>query len=124
MIAGLDRLRAALAELDTDSVARAALSSGASMIADVVRESLNHSPGSDHATPWRQTGTLHDSIGVTAMDDRAVVGSSDPVAVDQELGTRTDPPRPFLAPAAAEAAPALAETVGSAVADALREATR
>ena len=124
MIAGLDRLRAALADLDTDSAARVALSSRASMIADAVRESLNHAPGSDHATPWRQTGTLHDSIAVTVTDNGAVVGSSDPVAVDQELGTRTDPPRPFLAPAAAEAAPALAEAVGVAVADALREAMR
>ena len=51
---------------------------------------------------------------------KAVVGSSDPAAVPQELGTAHMPARPFLAPVAAAMGEEVARTVGAAVAAALR----
>ena len=53
-------------------------------------------------TPLYETGALRDSIGYEVQCDQltASVGSNDPVAVFQELGTVTIPPRSFLMGAA------------------------
>lgn len=88
---------------------------GAEAMQSDIRSSLGHSPDSGHATPWEQTGHLRDSIEVSADDDGVVVGSTDPVAVDQELGTERIPPRPFLTPVAARSGAGLANAVGDAV---------
>lgn len=52
--------------------------------------------------PLLRTGKLRDSIERTAEETAAgaegVLGSSDPVAEYQEMGTPKIPPRPFLAP--------------------------
>jgi hypothetical protein len=74
-----------------------------------IKHSLSLPAGSaDHSTPWRRSGTLHASISHNVEQGVAVVGSTDPIAVDQELGTNKIPPRPFLAPAAAIEAPEIA----------------
>jgi phage gpG-like protein len=45
-------------------------------------------------------GTLRDSIEIAVGDNEAAIGSNDPVAVYQELGTKSIPPRSFLGQAA------------------------
>jgi phage gpG-like protein len=109
-----------LARLDLQAVQRAALQVQAETLAGAVREALNTPPGGDHRFPWRRTGTLHDSISVSADDDAAIVGSTSDEALYQELGTATIPPRPFLATIAAEHSERAAEAIGAAVAAALR----
>jgi len=53
--------------------------------------------------PLLRTGALRDSIGYTIIEKgvEAEIGSNDPIAVFQELGTTTIPARPFLSTAAA-----------------------
>ncbi len=70
--------------------------------------------------PWLQSGALRDSVGAQADGLQATVGSSDPAAVPQELGTAHMPARPFLAPAAAEMGEEVARAVGAAMVAALR----
>lgn len=50
--------------------------------------------------PLLRTGELRDSIEVEAHGHEAVVGTADVIALYQEQGTSTIPPRPFLGPAA------------------------
>ncbi len=59
--------------------------------------------------PLLRSGTMRDSITHTVEGNRVVIGSDDPIALYQELGTRGPgvgssgyhvPPRPFLATAA------------------------
>jgi phage gpG-like protein len=83
-----------------------------------VKSVLSHLPGEDHSAPWLRTGMLHESISHQANATEAVVGSSDPVALYQELGTHRIPPRPFLAPTAAS----LADELANDLADAIRSA--
>ncbi len=90
------------------------------MLAEAVRDALGTPPGGDHARPWVQTGALQGSIGHRADGLQAVVGSSDPAAAPQEMGTVHLPPRPFLQPAGAAAGPGVAGAVGVAVAGRLR----
>ena len=76
-----------------------ALAAQAGRVADAVRHNLSDPPGSaGHAQPWLQSGALRDSVGAQADGLQAVVGSSDPAAVPQEMGTPPMPPRPFLSP--------------------------
>ncbi|CAN7329508.1 hypothetical protein LJR084_001925 [Variovorax sp. LjRoot84] len=49
--------------------------------------------------PLLRSGTLRDSIKVTAVGSEAAVGSTDPVMLYQEQGTSNIPPRPVLGPA-------------------------
>jgi phage gpG-like protein len=122
----LRTLASVLAGLDFDSVLRTALSAQAQRMADAVRTGLAGTPGGEHAAPWERSGALHDSIGSVADAAGAVVGSADPVARYQELGTARIPPRPFLAPVGAaegaDAATAVGEAVAEAVAAAIRQA--
>lgn len=50
--------------------------------------------------PLLRSGELRDSITSQVHGDKAIVGSSSDIALYQELGTATIPPRPFLGPAA------------------------
>jgi hypothetical protein len=113
------QLASALAGLDLDAVARAELARRADALAQEIRGTLSHPPGSTHETPWLRTGTLRDSIAASVDQDDAVIGSTDPVAVFQEYGTAAIPPRPFLAPAAAVAGESIAHAIAAAVAKAL-----
>jgi hypothetical protein len=122
-LAALDRALAR-ATAAASEAARAALAAEAASLAGAVASVLADPPGGDHRVPWRRTGALHDSIGDAAEGERATVGSTDPAAVDQELGTRSIPPRPFLAPVAAAVALDAASRVGAAAADAIGEALR
>jgi phage gpG-like protein len=112
----------ALTRLDVAPAQASALRSEAERLAEAVRESLSHPPGSDHATPWLRSGALRSSIAAEATSEQAIIGSTDPVAVYQELGTHTVPPRPFLAPAGAAGGEDVAREVGEAVASAIRGA--
>ena len=55
--------------------------------------------------PLLRTGQLRDSIQWTSHGNEGFIGSNDPVAVFQELGTSRIPPRPFLSGAAAAMGP-------------------
>ena len=119
------RLREAVARLgrlDLAGVQRDALAECAERLKDDVRQALSQAPGAEHDAPWLETGALRDSIGAGVEDAEAVVGSSDPVAADQEFGTRAAPPRPFLAPQAVRAAPEFAAKIGGSANAALRNA--
>jgi len=105
-------------------VLRRAAERGAGVLAEGVRVRLSEPPGGTHDAPWVESGRLRDGIGTAVESDvdgaRAAVGSSDPAAVPQELGTVHMRPRPFLAPTAAEMGEEAARVVGVAVAAALR----
>ena len=107
-----------------EEVLRRAAERGAGVLAEGVRARLSEAPGGAHDTPWVESGRLRDSIGVAAEGDadgmRAVVGSSDPAAVPQELGTVHAVARPFFAPAAAEMGEEAARVVGAVVMAGLR----
>jgi len=111
-----------LGRLDLAEVRHTALAAAADTIAGQVRAALSQPPGTDHDFPWHRTGALADSIGVSADANEAVVGSTSEVAHYQEFGTATVPPRPFFAAIAAAGAEAAAESVGAAIADAIRSA--
>ena len=111
-----------LARLDLAAVRQAALTDAAETIAGGVRAALSHAPGDDHEFPWQRTGKLADSIGVIADADQALIGSNSEIALYQELGTATVPPRPFFAVIAADHAEATADAIGAAVARAIRGA--
>ncbi len=116
-------LAARLERVADGGLLRAAAERGAAVLADEVRARLSGKPGGAHETPWLETGALRDSIGISVSRDgdgvRAMVGSSDPAAVPQELGTAHMAARPFLAPAAAELGEDVARAVGEAAAEGL-----
>lgn len=62
--------------------------------------------------PLLRTGKMRASIEHTVKGDEAHIGSNDDVAVFQELGTHTIPPRSFLGVAAFQTAPEVARVVG------------
>lgn len=97
-----------------EEVLRRATERGASVLAEGVRARLSGEPGGSHEAPWVESGALRDSIGVAVDGDgaRAVVGSSDPAAVPQEMGTARMAARPFLAPVAGEMGEEVARAVG------------
>ena len=72
--------------------------------------------------PLLRTGELRDSIGYSIDPETWTlrVGSTDPVAIWQEEGTDTIPPRPFLARAAAEKADEVAAIIEREITAALR----
>ena len=114
-------LATAIRQLDQDftSLGETALSAAAADLASQIRQALSVPPGGPHDFPWLQTGALHDSIESKAEGSEAVVASTSDVAVFQEHGTATIPPRPTFAPIAANAGKAIADSIGMAVASAL-----
>lgn len=123
-IDGLHELEQALARLSLDATLHRAFKAAASFLQDTVQAELSHRPGGDHTFPWFRSGALHDSVGHQADASGAVIGSNDPVAVYQEAGTRTDPPRPFFAAAASVHAEPIADSIGASVGAAIRGAVR
>ena len=120
--ARLRKLIDALGRLDLPSVAHQAMLKAAEDMRDAVQQSLSQPPGGPHDAPWEITGALRDSIGVRQDGDTVRIGSTDPVAAYQELGTVHLPPRPFLGPVAAAEGEGAAHAVGNAVRDAISEA--
>ncbi len=109
----LRELAERLAQVRAEEVMARALAEQAGRMADAVRHNLSDPPGAGgHDQPWLQTGALHDSMGATADGLQAAVGSSDPAAAPQEMGTHRMPPRPFLAPVAAGMGEDVARGVG------------
>ena len=119
-ITGLNELRERLERLRAKEVMARALAEQANRMAARVRDGLSEPPGAGHDEPWLRSGMLRDSVGAEADGLQAVVGSSDPAAVPQEMGTAHMPARPFLAPVAAEVGEEVARAVGARVAAALR----
>ena len=120
-ISGLNELRERLERLRPEEVMARALAEQAQRLAARVRDGLSDAPGTaGHDEPWLQSGALRDSVGAQADGLQAVVGSSDPAAVPQELGTAHMPARPFLAPVAAGMGEEVARAVGVAMVAALR----
>lgn len=98
-----------------------ALAEQAARMAASVRDGLSEPSGAArHDEPWLRSGALRDSVGMEADGLQAVVGSSDPAAVPQEMGTVKMPARPFLAPVAAGMGEDVARAIGARVAAALR----
>jgi len=119
-VRGLAEVLARLRAADPAGTMATALDGQAHALAAGVRDLLGTQPGGAHGQPWRQTGALQASIGHVSEGLQATVGSSDPAAAPQELGTVHVPPRPFLAPVAAAEGAGTAEAVGAAVAKRLR----
>lgn len=71
--------------------------------------------GYDESAPLEASGALRDSIQYRSSEKSFEVGSDSQIAVYQELGTATIPPRSFLAPALHNKIPGILETVGKAV---------
>ncbi len=124
-IQGLSGLRARLDRLRPEDILATALADQAERLAQSVRDTLAEPQGSGaHDQPWRRTGALHDSIASTASGLEAAVGSNDPAAAPQEMGTSRIPPRPFLAPAAAAMGQNMAQAVAEAAVAAIKGETK
>lgn len=121
LVKGINEALRRLDRLSFRESREAALKSAGSQLEEAVKASLSHLPGEDHASPWLRTGKLHDSVSHQSDDHVLAVGSDSQVAVDQEFGTRSIPPRPFLAPTAAAVGRDLIQTMARAVADTLKE---
>lgn len=120
-ITGLDELRQRIEGGRLQEAMTRALAEQCDQLAAAVREVLSEPAGSgEHGSPWVRTGALRDSIAASVDGLEAVVGSNDPAAAPQEMGTSKMAPRPFLAPLAAGMGEAIARAVGDAVASALR----
>ncbi len=110
-----------LGRVDLAAVGADALAVQASVLANAVREALSNPPGGPHEYPWLRTGALRDSVATDVGPTEALIGSTSDVALYQERGTVSVPPRPFLAPVAASRAEDVAEAIGLAVFQALRD---
>ena len=119
---GLHALSETLGRLQEGNYGSSVLDDAARTLQSAVKARLSHVPGEQHDAPWLRTGALRDSISVDVGADEAVIGSNDPAAQAQELGTRSDPPRPFFAPVAAELAPSMVSLVANKLAALLRGA--
>ncbi len=104
LIRGLRQADDYLAHLDLASGITDALGEAAQELETKVVDVLSQPPGQNHSAPWLRTGGLRESITHDVDGAVAIVGSSSDVAVDQELGTHTIPPRSFLAATAADCA--------------------
>ena len=123
-IAGLRDLSDRLARLDMTESQHTALDAAARLLQEALQEALSTPSGGDHTKPWRRTGSLQASMGYRSDSTSATVGSDDPIAINQEFGTPSIPPRPFLAPVAAAHAAELARQVGGSIATAVRDAIK
>lgn len=72
--------------------------------------------GYPSGAPLLRTGEMRDSIVTEHNALEAIIGSKDPVAKYQELGTDKIPPRPFLGPAAYDSREKIHRIIGKAVA--------
>jgi len=120
-IKGLAELHQRLAQARLDEILASALAEESQHLAEAVRETLSQSQSAgSHDVPWVRTGALRDSIEATASGLQAAVGSNDPAAAPQELGTSRIPPRPFLAPTAAAEGEKIAHAIGQKIVEVLR----
>jgi hypothetical protein len=116
LVRGMRQAEERLVRLDVASGITYALGEASQELENRVIKVLSEIPGQDHSAPWIRTGELRDSIGRDVDGTIAIVGSSSDVAVDQELGTHTIPPRSFLAATAAGAADEIAVVIAAALA--------
>jgi phage gpG-like protein len=114
-IAGIADAIARLARLDLAGARADGLHAAASLLRDEVVLSLSYPPGTHPGLPALRSGALRASIGAASTADGAVIASTSPVAVFQELGTARIAPRPFLGPTAAQQADRAAQAVADAI---------
>jgi HK97 gp10 family phage protein len=120
-IKGLAELQERLARLKVDEIMSRALAEQTEKLAQAVKDGLSTAPGSEeHDRPWRRSGNLQESIEWQVDGLEAAVGSNDPAAAPQEIGTSRTQPRPFLAPVAAGMGEQIAHAIGAKVAAALK----
>ncbi len=120
-IRGFSELRERLERLRVEDVMARALAEQAERLAAAIREELSEPSGAGgHDQPWLQSGALRDSVGVQADGLQAAVGSNDPAAVPQEMGTSHVPARPFLTPVAAGMGEEVSRAIANAVVAALK----
>jgi hypothetical protein len=62
--------------------------------------------------PLLREGTLRDSIEMRVEGQEMTVGSDEPVALYQEMGTSRIPPRPFISKSAVDNLPFAEDTLG------------
>ena len=115
----LPQLRQALAGLDLSARLEHSLAGEAARLANVAREDLATLPGGPHTHPWKQTGTLHDSVSHRVEGPIAEIGSPSPIARYQEHGTETLPPRPTFGPLATREGAAVAQALAQTAHDTL-----
>jgi phage gpG-like protein len=71
--------------------------------------------------PLLRTGDMRESITADITNHAFVVGSSEPVLLYQEIGTRTIPPRPVLEPALKTMMPFIGTVTGKAIVKTIEE---
>lgn len=124
MIRGIRPITAALARLDLRSKEQDLLSEQADVLEHEVQKFLSQPVRGLDGSARRQVTELVSSMGHSQEESRAVIGSTATAAVAQELGTRINPPRSFMAPAASAQAAEVAESIGAEIAGFLKEALR
>jgi hypothetical protein len=96
-----------LEEAEAEAMARAARDVETSIHAAIVELASEESAGlPQHAR------VLSTTISSQLAPKRAVIGSTHPLAVDQEFGTPNYPPNPLLTAVAQQLAPNIAERIG------------
>jgi HK97 gp10 family phage protein len=131
-VSGVGRLAARLDRLadQVEFAVQAAVADGADDLRREARALLNVSgsgaPSSPGEPPRRQSGRLRDSLRVEIAPGRlsAAVGSDLDYGADLEFGTQDTAPRPWLQPAAQNAAPGIKARIKDAVREAIRRAAR
>lgn len=121
LVIGLRKADKRLARLNIADAITEALRVATADLEARVADVLSELPGREHSIPWLRSGALRASIGHEVDGAVGVVGSTSDVAVDQELGTSTVPPRSFLASTAAGAAADIAASVAGAIAQVLEQ---
>ncbi len=131
-VSGAGRLAARLDRL-ADQVqwaVQAAIEEGAQDLRREARDLLDVAgrgePSAPGEPPRRQTGTLRDSLTVELAPDRpsARVGTGLDSGAHLEFGTQAIAPRPWLAPAAENAAPRIRARIEEAVCEGILQAAR
>ena len=114
-LTGLSEVIARLARLDVAGAQARGLRVAAALLRHAVAQSLSYPPGQHPELPALRGGALRASIGAAAEDGGAIIFSTSPVALFQELGSARMAPRPFLGPAAARHADGAAGAIADAV---------
>ncbi len=131
-VRGAGRLAARLDRLAdrVEWAVQAAVEEGAHDLRREARDLLNRvgrgAPSAPGEPPRRQTGGLRDSLTVALAPDRlsARVGTDLDRGAHLEFGTQAIAPRPWLAPAAENAAPKIRARIKAAVREGIRQAVR
>ncbi len=132
IVSGAGRLAARLDRLadQVEWAVQAAVEEGAHDLRREARDLLDVAGRGEASAPGepprRQTGALRDSLTVELAPGRlsARIGTDLETGADLEFGTQDMAPRPWLAPAAENAAPRIQARIKEAVREGIRQAVR